>query len=163
MTMRVQHTVDPVTAGNYLTSIVSVQASLAVTGQWTIFDTVTLEQLALNVIVLPRNAATQNKISYYAQLLGVVSPTQSAIGSTQYKVVLAAMLLHNAKEQATTFTASVSAYYVGQADTYVPLSTFLQMPLISVNPKDAQNDPSAKTVPSELALQASTLLATPIA
>lgn len=160
--MRVQHTVDPVIAGNYLTSIVSVQASLAVTGQWTIFDTVTLEQLALNMIVPPRNAATQNKISY-AQLLGVVSPTQSVIGSTQYKVVLAAMLLRNAKEQATTFNASVSAYYVGQADTDVPLFTFLQTPLIGINPTDVQNDPSAKTVPSELALQASTLLATPIA
>lgn len=73
------------------------------------------------------------------------------------------MLLRNAKEQATTFTASVSAYYVGQADTDVPFSTFLQMPFIGINPTDVQNDPSAKTVPSELALQASTLLATPIA
>ena len=163
MTMRLQQSADPDDASEYLTSIVSMQASLAITGQWTVFDTITLEQLTLNVVVLPGTAATQNKISYYAQLLGVVSPTQTAVGSTQYKVVLAAMLLRNAKEQATTFTASISTYYIGQADADVPLSAFLQMPLIGINPTDVENDPSAQTVPSELSLQASTLLATPAA
>ncbi|KAK4695866.1 hypothetical protein P7C71_g1951, partial [Lecanoromycetidae sp. Uapishka_2] len=112
MTMRLQQSADPVNPSNDLTSIVSMQASLVVTGQWTIFDTIILEQLSLNVVVLPGTAATQNKISYYAQLLGVVSPSQTAVGSTQYKVVLAAMLLRNAKEQATIFTASISAYYI---------------------------------------------------
>ncbi len=163
MTMNIQQTPDPVKSGDYLTSIVSMQASLAVAGQWTIFDTVTLEQLALNVVVVPGTAATNNKISYYAQLLGVVSPTQSAVGSTQYKVVLAAALLRNAIQQATTFTASISAYYVGQPNANVPISAFLQMPLIGVNPTDVTNDPSAQTVPSEISVQPSTLLASPVA
>lgn len=163
MIMSIEQTPDLANIGKYLTSIVSMQASIAVAGQWTIFDTVTLEQLALHVVAVPGTAATNNKTSCYTQLLGEVSPTQSAIGSTQYKVVLAAMLLRNAIQQATTFTASVSAYYVGQSNANVSISTFLQMPLIDINPTDIENDPSAQRLPSEISTQPSTLLASPVA
>ena len=106
---------------------------------------------------------TQNKASYYAQLLGVVSDAQSVVASSHYNVVLTATVLRDVRAQATTFTVTVSAYYVGQLNADLPISALLQMPFIGIIPTDVMNDPSAKTVPAELSLDPTKLLASPVA
>ena len=163
MTMRLQQTADQLHKDEYTTKIISMQASLAVDGQWSIFDTVTLDSLALNVVVVPGTPETKNEASYYAQLLGVVSDAQSKVGLTHYKVVLTATLLRDVQTQTTAFTAIVSAYYVGQPNADVPISALLQMPFIGINPTVVRNDPSANTIPAELSLEPADLLKSPVA
>ena len=159
--VRVNQTPDALM--NYITSIVNMEASLQVMGSWQIFSNVNLTQVALKIIVVPGTPATNNKISYFAQLLGVVSSDLSTVNNTQYNVVLAAMILYNTKEQSGLFTASVSAYYLGAPTNDVPISTFLSMPLIGADSNAVQNDPSAKVLPSELGLSTSALLGKPVA
>ena len=162
VTMRLRQTADASNDGDYTTSLLSLQASLQVSGAWTIFDTVSLDQLALNLIIVP-GATSKDPISYYAELLGTVGLDLSKVGSTQYVVVLAARLLRNAEEQASTFTATISAYYVGDLEANVPISAFFQMPLIGVDTNTVLNDPSTNAIPSELSLSPATLLAQPVA
>ena len=162
MTMRLRQTADASNDGDYTTSLLSLQASLQVSGAWTIFDTVSLDQLALNVVVVP-GATSKDPISYYAELLGNVGLDLSKVGSTQYVVVLAAKLLRNAVEQASTFTATISVYYVGDIGANVPISAFFQMPLIGMDTNTIVNDPSTNAIPSELSLSPATLLVQPVA
>ncbi len=56
----------------HLTSVILIQVSITGVDQWIIFDAVTLEHLALNVIVLLGTVTTRKKISCYALLPKVV-------------------------------------------------------------------------------------------
>ena len=147
----------------YITSLVYMQASLNVSGSWTVFDDVSLTQVSLNVIVKPVDKGKKGQINYFAQLSGVFSTDLSTVNSTKYNVILAAMIQYDASQQKKIFTASISAHYVGEPNSDVPISTFLSMPLIKADPKAVQNDPSAAALPSELSLSPSTLLSKPVA
>ena len=159
--VRINQTPDDL--ADYATSMVNMEASLQLTGSWPIFGNVSLTSLSLKIVVVPGTPASDNKISYFAQLMGVVPAELSIVNNTQYNVVLAAMILYNAQEQSGLFTASVSAYYLGAPNDDVPISTFLSMPLIGADPISIQNDSSAAAVPSELGLSPTTLLGEPVA
>ena len=162
MLLRVSQVAKKDVPGTYDTNISSLQASLQVTGNWPIFDTIALTDLYLRVNVYPASAANKNQITYDVGLAGRVSSEASTASSTYYTVILVASIV-KALSQPLTFMVKVIASTATQDGDVVSLGTFLQMPVSGLNGTSVLDDPSAQAIPSELAAKPASLLSGTVA
>ena len=162
LSMQIMQMPDPEAVDQYLTTIASIVISLNVSGSWRIFDTVDLNQVALNVVVVPGNASKALETSYYGQLLGLVSADLTTVSGTRYIVVLNARI-ERSPQQPLLFSATISVSYPGETDAGMTLSTFFKMPLSGLDQVNVTDNANIQNVPTDLSAKPQDVLNEPAA